>query len=59
MSRYQVVSGTVFALVAAGQLTRALAGWPAQVGTFDIPVWFSYVAFVVAAGLAAWAYRAR
>lgn len=59
MSRYQVVSGSVFALVSAAQLTRALAGWPAHVGTFDIPVWFSYVAFVGTAGLAAWAFRAR
>ena len=59
MSRYQVVSGTVFALVAAAQLTRALAAWPAHVGSYDVPVWFSYVAFAATAALAAWAFRAR
>ena len=57
MSRYQMVSGTVFAVVSALQLARALAGWPAQVGTFEIPVWASYIAFAVTAGLAAWACR--
>jgi len=59
MSRYRMVSGTVFALVAAAQLTRALAGWPAHVGSFDIPIWFSYVAFAATAALAVWACRTR
>jgi len=59
MLRYQIVSGAVFALVAVAQLIRALAGWPVQIGTLDVPVWFSYVAFAGAAGLAAWAFRSR
>jgi hypothetical protein len=58
MRRYGQVSGALFALIAIAQLTRALLALPAQVGTFNIPVWFSFVAFVVAGTLAIWAFRA-
>ena len=58
MPRYEQVSGTLFALIAMAQLTRALLRLPAQVGTFTIPVWFSFLAFAVTAGLAIWAFRA-
>ena len=57
MRRYEKVSGVLFALIALAQLTRAVLAWPAQVGSFSIPVWFSMVAFVVFAGLAVWAFR--
>jgi hypothetical protein len=49
---YSHLAGMVFALVAVLQLARALAGWPVQIGTTAIPLWASWVAFVVAAGLA-------
>jgi len=57
MLRYEQVSGVVFSLVSLGQLGRALMALPAQVGTVQIPVWLSYVAFVVTASLAVWAFR--
>jgi hypothetical protein len=57
MSNYQKVSGTAFAVVSAGQLTRAITEWPVRIGTFDLPVWMSYVAFAVTATLAIWACR--
>jgi hypothetical protein len=57
MRRYEVVSGTVFAIVALVQLTRTLLGWPVQVDLFTVPIWFSGVAFLVTAGLAVWAFR--
>jgi hypothetical protein len=57
MGRYEKVSGVLFALIALAQLTRAVLAWPAQVGNFSIPVWFSIVAFVVTASLAVWAFR--
>jgi hypothetical protein len=47
----------VFALIAIAQLTRALLGWQAQVGTFPIPIWFSFVAFTITGSLAVWAFR--
>jgi len=49
---YSHLAGVVFALVAILQLVRALAGWPVQIGKTAIPVWASWVAFVIAAGLA-------
>jgi hypothetical protein len=55
--RYEQVSGTVFAIVALVQLVRTVLGWPVQVDLFTVPVWFSGVAFLVAGGLALWAFR--
>jgi hypothetical protein len=49
---YSHLAGVVFALVAILQLVRALAGWPVQIGTTAIPVWASWLAFVIAAWLA-------
>jgi hypothetical protein len=57
MRRYEQISGTLFALIAAAQLGRSILGLPAQVGTFAIPVWVSVVAFLVTATLAIWAFR--
>ena len=57
MPRYEQVSGAVFALIALAQLTRALLRLPAEVGTFGIPVWWSYVAFAATGTLAIWALR--
>ena len=57
MRRYQQVSGALFTLMALAQLTRALLGLPAQVGSFSIPIWFSIVAFLITGSLAIWAFR--
>ena len=58
MPRYEHVSGSLFALIAAAQLVRALLALPARVGNVTIPVWISFVAFAVTASLAIWAFRA-
>jgi hypothetical protein len=57
MRRYELVSGTVFAIVSLGQLTRTVLGWPVQVDLFTITIWFSGVTFLVTGGLAIWAFR--
>jgi hypothetical protein len=57
MRRYELVSGVLFSVIALAQLTRTLLGWPVQVDGFNVPVWFSGVAFVITAGLAVWAFR--
>jgi hypothetical protein len=56
-SKYALVSGSVFGLVALLQAIRAFNQWPVQVGPFAVPIWFSWIAFVVAGGLAIWAFR--
>ena len=49
---YALLAALIFTLVAVLQLTRAVAGWPIAVGTVSVPLWASWVAFVVAAVLA-------
>ena len=58
MRRYELVSGTAFAIVSLAQLTRVVMGWPVQIDLFTVPVWISGVAFLGTAGLAFWAFRA-
>jgi hypothetical protein len=49
---YSLLVAAIFAVVALMQLVRAVAGWPVTVGDTIMPVWPSWIAFVVAAGLA-------
>ena len=56
-SKYAVVSGVLFAVIAVLQAGRALYQWPVHVGGVGIPVWASWVAVVVAGSLCVWAFR--
>ena len=56
-SKYAVVSGVVFGVVAVIQAVRGLNEWPVHVGTLEVPVWASWVAMVVAGRLCVWAFR--
>ena len=49
---YAILAALIFTLVAVLQLVRALKRWPVTIGTTSIPVWVSWVAFIVAAILA-------
>ena len=55
-SRYVAVSGVLFGFIAAAQLVRAAKQIPVQVGGFGIPVYASWIAFVVAGSLCVWAF---
>ena len=57
MRRYAQLTGVLFALGAVAQLTRVVFAVPLRVADFDVPVWCSGVACVVAAALAIWAFR--
>ncbi|MEO7043354.1 MAG: hypothetical protein ABI035_13915 [Gemmatimonadaceae bacterium] len=57
--KYTLVSGVIFGLVALLQAFRALAQWPVQLGPISVPVWFSWLAAVVAGGLCVWAFKSR
>ncbi|HVT33440.1 MAG TPA: hypothetical protein VHE32_12380 [Rhodanobacteraceae bacterium] len=56
---YRLVSGIVFGIVSILQLIRAINGWPVQIGPFAVPLWFSWIAFVVAGALCVWAFRTQ
>lgn len=45
------ISGIFFAAVAVLQLLRLVYAWPAQIGTFVVPMWLSVVAVLVAGTL--------
>ena len=56
-SRYAVVSGVLFGVIAVVQAVRALYQWPVQVGDFDMPVWASWIAMVASGSMCIWAFR--
>lgn len=56
LSRYTIVSGVVFGIIALVQLVRAVNQWPVQIGSFNVPVWVSWIAALVASSLCLWAF---
>jgi hypothetical protein len=54
MTTYIRVSATIFSLIAAFQLLRALRAWPLDIAGTSVPVAASIVAAVVTGALAAW-----
>lgn len=51
---YCMVSALVFTLVCLAHLLRNLSGWRFVFGPFSVPTGFSWMAFLVAGGLAIW-----
>ena len=49
---YARLAALIFAIVALLQLARAASGLPVTVGATSIPLWASWIACLVAAGLA-------
>ena len=50
---YALLAALIFTIVAVLQLARAVSGLPVTVGTTtSIPLWASWIACIVAAGLA-------
>ena len=54
---FLTVSGTIFGVIALLHLARLLAGWPARIGTFEVPMWLSWVLGALAGYLAFSAFR--
>ncbi len=51
--------GTIFTVIAGLHLLRILNAWPAQIGSFQIPMWFSWIAVIVTAWLAYQSFKFR
>ena len=49
---YAVLAAVIFAIVAVLQLARALLGAEVKVGSASIPLWASWIAFLVVSLLA-------
>ena len=56
-SKYVVVSGVLFGVIALVQAVRALNQWPVQVDGLEVPVWVSWVAMIIAGSFCVWAFR--
>lgn len=48
-----MLAAAVFGVIALVHLIRAVFGWEAIIGNFNVPVYFSYIAFI-AAGYLSW-----
>jgi hypothetical protein len=57
MRRYTLISGAFFSILALVQLTRALLAWPLQIASVNVPLWPSWLAFLIAGSFAVWAFR--
>jgi len=54
---FSAIAAVVFGLVALAQLLRLVLAWPVVVNGFNIPLWASAIACLVAAGLAVMVWR--
>ena len=54
---YNIVAATLFLIIAVLHLLRVILGWPARIGGLDIPLWASWLAILVAGGLAYCGFR--
>lgn len=52
MKPFTKIAIVVFSLVAVLHLLRLIFGWEVIVVGFTVPVWFSAIGFIIAAGLA-------
>ena len=57
MRTYIQFTGVVFAIVALAHAVRSLLDWPAQVASWAVPIWISWVATLGAGALCIWAFR--
>jgi hypothetical protein len=51
---YLIVSTVIFTIVAVAHLIRLTMGWPAVLGTWNVPLSVSLVAVLVSASVAIW-----
>jgi hypothetical protein len=54
---YLLISAAIFALIALLHLMRLIGHWPIQIGTLSVPIWGSWLGFIIAAALSIWAFR--
>jgi hypothetical protein len=51
LKRYLMMAGAIFVLVALAHLVRALMDWPIVIAGWIVPIWPSWLAFVIAGAL--------
>ena len=58
LRNFSLTAAIVFAIIALVQLARAIFGWPVTIDTYAVPLWFSWVTFIVAGGLSYFGWKA-
>lgn len=48
LKKYLLISGIIFGAVAILHLIRAIMNWHFIIGTWPVPEWMSYIAFIAA-----------
>jgi hypothetical protein len=51
LKRYLMMAGAIFVAVALAHLVRALMDWPIVIAGWIVPIWLSWLAFVIAGAL--------
>ncbi len=54
---YFLATACMFSAIAVLHALRIIGGWQAQIGSWDVPLWISYLAVVIAAWLAYQGFR--
>jgi hypothetical protein len=49
---FSLTAGAIFALIALVHLVRIYLGWSIVIDSWSVPIWVSWIGFVVAGGLA-------
>ena len=55
---FSLTAAIIFAVIALVQLARAVFGWPVTIDTYAVPLWPSWAAFFIAAGLSYFGWKA-
>ena len=53
LKQYLTAAGVIFAVVALAHLLRAVMNWPIVIAGWIVPMWLSWLAFVIAGALGA------
>ena len=57
MRTYVLLTGVLFGVIALVHVVRLILDWPARVAGWEVPVWISWLAILVAGALCVWAFR--
>jgi hypothetical protein len=51
LKQYLTAAAAIFAIVALAHLVRAVMNWPIVIAGWIVPMWLSWLGFVIAGGL--------
>jgi len=57
MRAYLQISGALFGLIALAHLFRIIRHWPIDLAGYTVPLWASWLGFLITGGLSIWALR--